>query len=372
MNNVNRTVKRTDMILMFICIIISIISILSLYIISVSFFNTKHIFVVQVVASVIGILTAFFISSIDYHFVVKLWKIYVPVSIFFVVLTFFIGSQRGGADDKAWIMLPYGMSFQPSEFLKICFILSFSTHLSLVLSEINKIKNILLVCLHGFIPILLTHLQGDDGTSLIFIIIFIMMVFSAGISWRYIFLAIILGASLIPVLWCIIDQDKRNRILIALHPETDPMGSGYQQFNGLISIGNGGFLGKGIFENNYKFVPEIQNDFIFSFIGQFSGYLGSLLVLFIISVLLLRILSISLKTEDYLGRFICVGVFGMIFSQVVFNIGMNISILPVIGVTLPLVSAGGSSVVTTYIGIGLVLSVFTYNNKTLFYKHKFL
>lgn len=370
MNNVNRTVKRTDMLLIFICGFISVISIFSLYVISDYFFNNNRIFIVQTVASFMGICLAFFISSIDYRFIIRLLKIAVPVSICLVLLTFFVGSQRGGADDKAWIMLPYGMSFQPSEFLKICFILSLSYHLSLILEEINKIKNILLVCLHGLVPILLTHLQGDDGTSLIFAVIFVIMIFSAKISWKYIISSIIIAIGLVPVFWNLIDQDKKNRILIALHPENDPIGSGYQQLNGLISIGNGGIFGKAFSDNNYKFVPEIQNDFIFSFIGQFFGYIGSLIVLFLISILLLRILLISLKSEDCLGQFICIGVFGMIFSQFIFNIGMNISILPVIGVTLPLLSAGGSSVITTYMGIGLVLSVFTYNNKTLFYQYK--
>lgn len=370
MNSFKHFIKKTDILLIFICFSLSTISILSLYIISNSFFSNKKIVIVQTVASIIGLVIASLISNVDYHLISKLFKVYVPISIFFVILTFFIGAQRGGADDKAWIMLPFGISIQPSEFLKIAFILSFSTHLNFVRNKIDKLLNVILLCLHGALPILLTHFQGDDGTALIFAMIFIIMIFSSGISWKYIISAIILTVISIPLLWYLMNQDQKNRILITLHPENDPTGSGYQQFYGLISIGNGNILGKGLFNSDYKFVPEIKNDFIFSFICQVFGFIGSVLILAILTTLLLRILIIGIRSSDYLGRFICIGVFGMIFSQLILNIGMNLSVLPVIGVTLPLISSGGSSVISIYAGIGLVLSVVAHNNRSLFYKYK--
>ncbi len=367
-----RTSRKTDTFLITICLIISLISIICLFVICEKFSITKRIFLVQAVASTIGLTTAFFMSNLDYHKIANLWKIYIPISLFFVFLTFVIGIQRGTADDKAWLKLPLGMSFQPSELLKICFILSFSLHLSSIIKRVNKFKNVILLCIHGAIPIVLVHLQGDDGTALMFLFIFIIMFFSSGISWKYILTAISTCLLSLPALWFVMSQDQKNRVLITMHPENDQFGSGYQQFHGLISIGNGGFSGKGLFNTDYKFVPEVQNDFIFSFIGQVFGFAGSLIVLSLLLILTSRILIISLKSTDCLGRFICVGVFALISSQVFFNIGMNLSILPVIGVTLPFLSSGGSSVITVYVGIGLVLSVLAYNNKILFYKYKSL
>lgn len=370
MDGLIRIFKRTDRIIVFSCLLISLVSVLCLFMICNGFLFSKRIFLVQIVASLIGMIIAFFVSSFDYHGIASLWKGYVPLTLFLVLLTFFVGTQRGGADDKAWIMLPMGMSIQPSEFLKISFVLSFSLHLSSVVNQINKLKNVVLLCLHGVVPVILIHMQGDDGTALIFLFIFVIMFFSAGVSWKYIVSAILLFFASLPVLWLGMNQDQRNRILITLHPENDQFGSGYQQFHSLISIGNGGFFGRGIFSENYKFVPEIQNDFIFSFIGQAFGFVGSLVVLGLLTNLLLRILFVALKSEDFLGRFICVGIFALFSTQLILNIGMNLSVLPVIGVTLPFLSSGGSSVITVYFGVGLVLSVFMYNNKTLFYQYR--
>lgn len=364
-----RIIKRTDILLIILAIAISTISILSLYNISNTFFSNKKIFIVQIIASLAGLSIAISLSNINYHIISKFAKVYIPITLVLVILTFFFGFQRGSADDKAWLILPFGLSLQPSEFLKICFIISFSLHLNFTIEKIDKISNLILLLIHGFIPVILTHLQGDDGTALIFITIFTIMIFSAGISWKYISIILTLILFSSPLIWYLLNPDQKNRILITFHPENDPNGFGYQQLYGLISIGNGGLFGKGIFKDNYKFVPEIQNDFIFSFIGQAFGYIGCLIILLILAMILIRILIIGLNSEDYLGRFICIGVFSMIFTQTIFNIGMNLSILPVIGITLPLLSAGGSSLITVYIGIGLALSVFSSNNKTLFYKY---
>ena len=368
MYNIFRNIKKTDIFLVIICALISFISIFLLYSITDSFPVNRKIVIVHVVVSIIGIVLSLIISSIDYHIIANLWKIYIPASLFLVMLTFFFGYTRLGADDKAWIMLPFGRSFQPSEFMKITFILSLALHISSVHDEINKFKNIILLLIHGAIPIIIIHLQGDDGTALIFVIIFISMIFCTGISWKFIMGGLGAAITLSPIIWRILNQDQKNRIFTTFHPELDPNGYGYQQFNGLISIGNGGLTGKGLLSDRFTYVPEVHNDFIFSFIGQAFGYIGTVIILILLAIISTRILFNSLKASDYLGKFICVGVFGMITSQIILNIGMNLSILPVVGITLPLLSSGGSSILTIYIGIGLVLSVFTLNNKSIFYK----
>ena len=329
-------------------------------------------FYVQAGAVVLGIVGAIIMSKIDYHFMAKLWKLHVPAAIFLVLLTFILGQQRGEADDKAWIIInltdSFSVSFQPTELLKISFVLSFALHLSAVRENINKLKNVFFLCLHGIYPVALIHLQGDDGTALVFLFIFLFMIFSAGISWKYIFLAAgALGAS-VPFLWnMVLSADQKNRILAIWDYNYDPQNIGWQQMQGRISIGSGQIWGIGIFSPDHRTsVPEIHNDFIFAFIAESVGFIGSMAILILLVSIGLKILHNSRHSLDYLGKYIYVGVASIILTQIFINIGMCLSILPVIGITLPFFSSGGTSAATLYLAIGLSLSVYMHNRKTLF------
>ncbi len=326
--------------------------------------------VVQIIASCLGLFAAFVISNFDYHFMAKLWKLYVPVSLFFVFLTFFIGMQVDETiDDKAWLRLPFGLTFQPSELLKICFILSFAYHLSKVYGQINKPINLLLLCLHGGFPVVLIHFQGDDGTALIFGFIFLTMLFAAGLSWKYILAALPVAAAAIPIAWqYVLSEDQRIRFLaVYIEEYADPLGNDYQQHLSRISIGLGQLQGEGLFQESYWYVPKMHNDFIFSFICQALGFAGAMLVVALLCGICFRCLIDAKTALDPLGAYICYGVFAMLFFQCILNIGMCISVLPVIGITLPFLSAGGTSISITYLGIGLVLSVHVHKKRNLFY-----
>ena len=285
------------------------------------------------------------------------------------MLTYFFGEQRvESVDDQAWLPIPFlGISFQPSELLKIAFILTFALHLEKVGDDIKNIKNLLLLCLHGAFPVLLVHFQGDDGTALIFLLIFLSMLFSAGIQWRYIAIA---GAALViaaPLAWLyLMSNDQKLRILALFIPDLDTNGILYQQYNAKIAIGSGGGFGEGLFIGEHVYVPEIHNDFIFSFVGQSLGFVGCMSVILLLFFICTRLLVFSRRSNDLLGGYICIGVFATIAFQSIVNIGMNLSILPVIGVTLPFFSYGGTSVTTLYMGIGLALSVYIHNKDHLF------
>lgn len=362
--------------LLFFCISISIIGILCQY----SLVNSNQaatldigdrVALVQVLASVLGISAAIILSNFDYHFMAKLWKLYMPVSVFLVILTFFIGMQVDESiDDKAWLRLPFGLTFQPSELLKICFILSFAYHLSRVREEINKPLNLVLLCIHGAFPVILIHFQGDDGTALIFGFIFLTMLFAAGLSWKYIVAAIPVVAAAIPVVWqYFLTDDQRTRFLAVYFTEyADPLGADYQQRLSRISIGLGQLQGEGLFREDYWYVPKMHNDFVFSFICQALGFVGALIVLSLLFGICFRAIYDAKIALDPLGTYICYGVFAMFFFQCIINIGMCISVLPVIGITLPLLSAGGTSIAITYLGIGLLLSVHVHRRRNLFYE----
>ncbi len=317
----------------------------------------------QIIASALGLCAVIVLSIIDYNKIIKLWWLYAPVAIGLVLLTFTgLGYKRAGADDQAWLSIG-GFQLQPSELLKLAFILSFSYHLAKDEEHMNKLPHMLLLCLHAAIPLGLVALQGDYGTAIVFAVIFVSVILSAKISPRY----IIAAAIAIPVAciaaWNFLLSDMHKaRILVLIHPGTDPKGLEWQQDLGLSALANGGLSGTGLLAaEHYISVPEMHNDFIFSYAGQVWGLIGSLAILVLLTFVCLRVLTNMMNSKNAQGRFICVGTFGMLFAHCVMNIGMVLKVMPVIGVPLPFFSAGGTAVVCMYIAIGLVNSTRCHN-----------
>lgn len=319
----------------------------------------------QFLVSITGFVVALIMPLFDYKKIAKLWFLYAPFAVILVLLTFTpLGYQVAGADDKAWIKLPF-MSFQPSEVLKIAFIISFAYHLYKVGDKINQPANIALLCLHGAVPIGLIVLQGDDGTAIVFAAIFLVMLFVAGISWKYVLAVLVASPVFAVVLWnFILLGHQKNRILVIFDPSLDPLGAGNQQRQGKIALGSGQLFGKGLFGGDYSYVSEVHNDFIFSYIGQTLGFVGCMVFCCVVVFICIKILDNANASKDTLGKYICTGVFAMLFVHYILNIGMVLGVMPVIGVPLPFVSAGGTAALTMYIAIGLVLSVYAHSEKT--------
>ena len=327
--------------------------------------NTKQFFT-QLITVFLGVLLVVVISRFDYNIYKKIWPIIAVLCLVPVILTFFIGFAPAGTDDKAWLRLPGGMTFQPSELLKIAFIITFSLHLERVGENINKLKYLIPLVLHGAAPILLIHFQGDDGTAMIGAASMIIMLYMAGLKLRYFAIlaaVIVIAAPLIYFL--VMNPDQQARMLSVFDLEDDLQGSDWQQWRGRIALANGGLFGQGLFHGQLTQtgeVPESYNDFIFVSIGEELGLLGCLLVLVLRAAICLRILRIGAIAREKRGKLICVGVFAMLFSQIIINLGMCLSITPVIGVTLPFFSAGGTSLLCLYCGIGVIMSVYMHRN----------
>lgn len=327
----------------------------------------------QIISALMGLFAALIISLINYKKLARLWFLYVPVSVVLVLLTFTgLGYKR--ADDQAWLNLGF-IQIQPSEVLKLAFILSFAYHLSRVEENMNKPVHMALLCLHGLVPIALVGGQGDYGTAIVFGFIFAAMIISAKISWKYLAAAPVLLAGALVFLWnFVLKSDHKNRIEVLLHPGTDPEGLEYQQDLGLAALNKGGFLGIGLFgdKNEYISVPEIHNDFILSYAGMVFGFVGAVGLLAILAYICLKILADSRIAKDNLGKFICMGTFGLMLAHCIMNIGMVLKVMPVIGIPLPFLSAGGTAMVSMYVAIGLVLSTYTHSNKkyNVFYEEE--
>lgn len=328
----------------------------------------------MIVSVLLGVIIAIIVSNIDYEIISKLWPIIAAGCATLMVYTFFFGVAPSARQDaKSWIDLKI-FYFQPSELLKVGFIISFSYHLDLVRDKINKIKTIIPLVIHGAVPIGLVMMTGDTGSALIFLVMFIGMLFFARVNIGYFvagICAIIVGFT---VAWKvgIINGIQRQRIVALFYPNdfADVM---YQQTNGKIALGSGGLLGQGYLKGSMTqsgAVPENQNDMILSVAGEELGFIGALFVVLILGFLVLRVLKTAMSARDNVGYLMCSGISVMLFAQMLVNIGMELSLLPCIGITLPLFSAGGSSSLCIYLALGIALSVYRYSRttqETLFY-----
>ena len=404
MESIQRYWKRTDKAYLSLCLLSSILAVLALSSWAAkqgSGFAVDEVTgaitgvgdyrraVVQAGAAGIGLVVAILLSNIDYRSLVKVWPVHVAVTWGLVLPTLFIrnvsigpltiGYNAGDTDNYSWYKLG-GFTFQPTELAKISFILTFAMHLNNVRGRINEPKELGKLLLHMLVPIGIIHIQGDDGTAIIYGIIACSMMCAAGISWKYIIGAISAAAAAVALAFGFF-SDKIGkgyqwyRILAVLDPENKTGWAPseaiwkniiYQQQRGEIALGSGGIFGNGLFGGGYYSVPNAHNDFIFSWIGNVTGFVGCCVVLGVLFAIVIKTFLTGARSEDLLGTFICAGIGGALMAQIAVNVGMNLRVLPVIGVTLPFYSAGGSSVMMLYICVGLVLSVYIHNTKKLF------
>lgn len=319
----------------------------------------------QMIASGIGMMMAVGLAHLDYTNLAKWWKFYGAAAVGLMLLTFTpLGRTRNDAIDtnRSWLNVGF-TTIQPAEFLKIAFILSLAYHLSKVRGRLGEPKVLLRVAGHALLPVLLILLQKDWGVALVMIFIVAVMIVMAGLPRRWLLLALAAVAAFVPIAWFfLLDDYQKVRFLLLQDPDKYALREAYQQIQGRISFGSGKLFGIGIFSDSHRYVPDMYNDMIFTFIGESVGFIGSLIVVAGYIWLLARILQIGLRSTNPMGRYVCTGVFAMLASQILINIGMCLLVAPSVGVTLPLLSAGGTSVLSVYAGLGLVLSV-SFNEK---------
>lgn len=365
-------IKETDIFLSLLCVIISVYGVLMVY--SATYSSVPDDGFISrdaktmILAICVGMAAALVISAVDYEVVLRLWPAVGAVCVLLMVLTLLIGvGPDSRSDVKTWIVLGNtGLFFQPSELVKLGFIVTFSAHLDKVRDEIGKLTNVLLLCAHGAVPVLLVAVSGDMGSALVFMIIFVVMMFMAGVPMRYFALGAAGVACAVPLAWkFVLKQLQKDRFLALIHPEEyeDII---YQQEQGLKAISSGGFWGKGFLQGTYTqrgLVPEGKNDMIFSVIGEEAGLFGCIAAMILFILIVGRIVRNGNKAKNGAGALMCYGMAAMIGGQVIINIGMCLELLPVIGITLPFFSAGGSSNLCIHLGIGLMLSVYRYEKE---------
>jgi|TARA_B110000977_G_scaffold113115_1_gene146503 rod shape determining protein RodA len=282
-----------------------------------------------------------------------------------LVLIYFFGVEVKGS--RRWLRIPGIVTFQPSEIMKLMLPLILAwyfhdRHLP------PKARHVFWSLMLIFVPVMLIAFQPDLGTSLIIAASGLFVLLLAGVSWRLVLMAIGLGVSAAPALWFVLRDYQKQRILTLLDPERDPLGAGWNIIQSKTAIGSGGLFGKGLFEgtqSNLDFLPESQTDFIVAVLAEELGLAGVVVLLILYLLLIGRGVILSVQAQDTFGRLLSGSITFTFFVYVFVNMGMVSGILPVVGVPLPFVSYGGTSILTLFLGFGILMSVHTHRRITL-------
>jgi rod shape determining protein RodA len=310
----------------------------------------------QINYAVISVVVTILIAFIDYRLLGGISRWLYGVMVILLAMVLFFGVEGDGGAQR-WLNL--GIRIQPSEIGKIIMIITLSQHFAERYKNLDKLSTVIRSLMHVAVPVSLIFIQPDLGTTIVFMVIWAVLIWSAGFRLKHIALFGLIGALAMPVFISQLEPYQLSRITTFMNPESDP-DAFFNIRQALISIGSGGAFGKGYGvgpQNTGRFLRVRHTDFIFSVIAREFGMAGGIGILTMISIILMRILKGAREASDPLGSMICYGVAGMIFFQTVVSVGMNLSLLPVTGLTLPFVSSGGTSLLFTMIGIGLVESV---------------
>ncbi|MFH1867552.1 MAG: rod shape-determining protein RodA [Candidatus Omnitrophota bacterium] len=355
----NKFLHDIDRVLIAVVVIIFIIALMSLY--SASHQPNgrmdKNFTMQQVIWMGFALSLSIFVMRFGYERWLDYGYLIFAFNIFLLLLVLFIGSTRLGA--RRWLSLGL-FTLQPSELCKISFILVLVRYVGDNHYRIGSFRVMLKALILCAVPMLLIIKQPDLGTAIVFLPIFFIVLFVAGARLRHLIIIIVTGLLSSPILWHILKDYQKKRLIVFLNPNVDPLGAGYTITQSKIAVGSGGFFGKGWMsgtQNQLNFLPERHTDFIFSVIGEEWGFLGAILLLGLFMVLLIRLLRIADFTNDLRGRLLVVSVVVLLWFQIVVNISMAIGIMPVVGLPLPMISYGGSSLMTTFILLSMALSV---------------
>ncbi len=361
MIDLKTTKTRTNINFILLIAIITIISLINLYSASHSLVSIKisKVFMSQVIWFIIGWLLFLTLTFINFNFIKRLtWPIYF-INIGFLILVQIIGKSFYGA--QRWI--DFGLfRFQPSETMKITLVLALAAILSKnLLKPSLNLKDLILPIILVLAPFTLTVIQPDLGTSLVMIAIASSMVLFVGINKRILISAFVIGSLSLPIIWNYgLKKYQKQRIYTFLNPGKDIRGGGYNSRQSKIAVGSGLLLGRGYrkgTQSQLEFLPERHTDFIFSVLSEEHGFIGCIVIILLFLFLFLNIINIAQFATDPYETLVCIGVGGFIFWHFFINISMITGILPIVGLPLPLLSYGGSSILTSMIGLGLISSI---------------
>lgn len=311
----------------------------------------------KAVLSVVGLGLAFAMAHIDYRALLGVAGPVYLLGIATLILVLLVGDFDLGA--RRWFEIG-PIVVQPSEFMKLAAIVALARYLADRPNSTRSLRTVVLSLGIMAIPAGLIFLEPDLGTALIFGAIWMAMAFVAGARWWHLLLPVVVGLAAFPFAWFFAQDYMRQRFVTFLDPSSDPLGAGYNVLQARISIGSGGWFGHGLgqgSQSQLEFLRVRDTDFIFAMLGEQLGLAGTLGLLGFFTLLIVQSLVIGLRARDMFGRLLAIGIAGMLFTQAFVNIGMNVGLMPVTGITLPLVSLGKNSLLVTLVAIGVLLSI---------------
>lgn len=317
----------------------------------------------QIIWLVISIAALFAVVFFDYKWLFRYAYQLYAIGLFLLVVVIIAG--RSGMGAKRWLSIGF-FSFQPSEFFRILFVIGFSAYLSGGSHDFRERMSVRSVIVFALLPLALLVKQPDLGTAIVMVALFIVLSVSKGVSKKIISVVLIIGFVSVPflghIVWEGLKDYQKNRLVAFMDPDVDPSGIGYHINQSKISIGSGGILGKGYLKGTQgplRFLPEKHTDFIFAVYAEEEGFVGSIFLLCIYLLLFLRGLDTAYRAKDEFGRLTALGITAMFFVYFCINIGMTLSLMPVVGVPLPFVSYGGTALLSNFIAAGILINIRT-------------
>lgn len=359
-----RLFSQLDFGMLFLAIVIAVFSSINIY--SATYSKTLDgkligfdYMKLQLTWLVIGLIVVYLLLTFDYSWIQNFGFMIYGSAIFLLLLNIVVGSVSKGA--QSWIKIG-SRAIQPSEFAKIAIIIIVAKVIDEMEGRINNFKNFMIVLILVLIPTALVVIQPDMGMTMVIFFTVLGLVYVAGLDMRIIIGGLLGIVAMIAIVWNsgLIEDYQKNRLISFINTSSDQLGTGYHLIQSQIGVGSGGILGKGFMQGTQTkggFIPEAWTDFIFSVVGEEWGLIGAIFLLVLYGIFLYRLLKISKTSKDIFGSLVCAGIGSSMIFSILQNIGMCIGIMPITGITLPFMSYGGSSLLTNFISLGVVLNI---------------
>ncbi len=358
-----KSIKIFDWLLYILPIIFVVLGISIIY--SLTYYSNVKLYYNQIVFAIVGFVLMVALSFFDYRYIRSIsWVLYF-VGLGTLILVLVLGKTSFGA--TRWISFGF-FDFQPSELFKIILAIVLANYYSDKVDKLN-LRYILIGFVVTAIPTGLVMLQPDLGTAIMFILIFFASLIACRLKFRQIIVFIIMFLIALPIGWFSMHDYQRQRIMTFIDPTSDPYGSGYNVTQSLITVGSGGIWGKGFGhgpQSQFNFLPVAHTDFVFAGIAEATGFAGSVVLILLFAIFLLRVINVSKLSRDNFGSIFAICIATIILAQLIINIGMNIGLMPVTGIPLPFISSGGSSLIIMLISVGILQSIYMRHKKISF------
>ena len=362
-NAITEFYRRGDLLLLFLCVVTTVFGIVIIAS-ATRYSGSSRYLVVQSAALVLGVALYVAVSLLDIEILAEHRELLLAFNVMFMSMLFIWGVE-GNTGNRAWLDLPLlPVNIQPAEICKITFVIALAKTMSNHRNKISSLRSVLSITLQTLLMMgLIVVISRDAGSAMVFLFIFLVVAYVGGVRAWWFLAGLLLAAAAFPILWkFFIRSDQKDRILMFFDASIDPEGKGvrWDTNRSIAMLSGGGISGQGLFRGsmlgNHAIAAQ-HTDFIFSAIGEELGILGCLFTLLLLTAIVARCIVVGLKTPNYMNRLICIGIASILIFQILINVGMCIGVFPVIGLTLPFISYGGSSIITLYLAMGLVSGI---------------